>query len=217
MPVDVSMDLRNQFGPARDQDPRPTCMAFAASDAHAAARPGWIPLSVEWAYYHALQRDGGPPSGGVTMRSMLETLRFDGQPVEEAWPYIAAEITDTAKWMPPTFTSELLHRDSDSLDATLVAIRAKLDAGTPVLMIMSVSSSFDYGWDDDFVVTGAELPDPKRRHAVVAVGHGTREGKPLLLIRNSWGEGWADAGYAWIDFEYLKLRLLQASVLTKEF
>ena len=30
------VDLRGNFGPARDQNPRPTCMAFAASDAHAA-------------------------------------------------------------------------------------------------------------------------------------------------------------------------------------
>ena len=216
MPVDISIDLRVQFGPARDQDPRPTCMAFAASDAHAGARPGWTPLSVEWAHYHAHKRDGGPPSGGVTMTAMRETLRSDGQPEETAWPYIAAEITDTAKWVPPKLRSALFHRDSDSVDTTLAAITARLAEGAPVLMTMSVSSSFDYGWDKDFVIAGAEPPVPERRHAVVAVGRGSRAGRPLLLIRNSWGEDWADAGYAWIDIDYLKPRLLRASVLTKE-
>ena len=56
------VDLRGDLGPARDQDPRPTCMAFAASDAHGAARDGWEPLSTEWAYYHALKRDSGLPA-----------------------------------------------------------------------------------------------------------------------------------------------------------
>jgi hypothetical protein len=70
----VHSDLRAEFGPARDQNQRPTCSAFAASDAHAGVRPGWDPLSVEWAYYHAVQRDGGKPDDGATMDSMLKGL-----------------------------------------------------------------------------------------------------------------------------------------------
>ena len=95
------VDLRGSFGPARDQDPRPTCLAFAASDAHAAARTGWEPLSAEWAYYHALKRDGGLPDDGVTLDAMLATIKSDGQPVEAEWPYIKAPITDLKSWKPP--------------------------------------------------------------------------------------------------------------------
>src|SRR6266849_3142880 len=101
MLVDILCDLRSEFGAARDQNPRPTCMAFAASDAHAGVRPGWQPLSVEWAYYCALKQDGGVPHDGVTMGGMLATLRIDGQPEEEAWPYIAEFFTDFTAWVPP--------------------------------------------------------------------------------------------------------------------
>jgi len=94
MNIVVDKDLRVNFGPVRDQDPRPTCMAFAASDAHAGVRAGWQPLSIEWAYYHALKRDGGAPHDGATMESMLAVLRFDGQPDEAVWPYIAELFTD---------------------------------------------------------------------------------------------------------------------------
>lgn len=215
MPIVVAVDLRDQFGPARDQDPRPTCMAFAASDAHAGARPGWEPLSVEWAYYHALKRDGGPPSGGVTMAAMRATLHDDGQPAETGWPYIAQEIVITTLWTPPA-AAPLFRRDSKECAALPQAIRECLDAGSPVLMIMSVSSRFDYGWDAEFVVEGGEPLDSARRHAVVVVGHGTRDGRPLFLIRNSWGEEWGDAGYVWLDLDYLQPRLLRASVLTEE-
>jgi hypothetical protein len=89
------VDLRGSFGAARDQKPRPTCVAFAASDAHAAARPGWEPLSAEWAYYHALKRDGG-------------LLKSDGQPVESDWPYIKAPITDLKSWKPPARTGQAI-------------------------------------------------------------------------------------------------------------
>src|SRR4029077_19827096 len=92
------VDLRGSFGPARDQNPRPTCMAFAASDAHAAARPGWEPRSTEWAYYHALQRDVGGPDDGVSMAAVLAALKSDGQPIETEWPYIKAPITHVTSW-----------------------------------------------------------------------------------------------------------------------
>jgi C1A family cysteine protease len=150
------------------------------------------------------------------MSAMRATLRDDGQPEEAAWPYIAAEIRDLSSWVPPSAAPRLFRRDSDHCDATVDAIVAMLEAGTPVLMIMSVSSSFDYGWDEDFVVAGSETPEPKRRHAVVVVASGNRAGQKLLMVRNSWGEGWADGGYAWLDIDYLKPRLIRASILTKE-
>ena len=54
----VLRDLRKHFGDARDQGPRPTCLSFAASDAHAALRTGWTPLSCEFAFYQAQRRAG---------------------------------------------------------------------------------------------------------------------------------------------------------------
>ena len=149
------------------------------------------------------------------MAAMRATLREDGQPVEGGWPYIARQIGNTALWTPPV-AAPLFRRNSVECDALPQAIMARLDAGSPVLMVMSVSSRFDWGWDADFVVAGDEPLDPTRRHAVVVVGHGTRDGHTLFLVRNSWGEDWGDAGYVWLDLDYLQPRLLRASVLTEE-
>src|SRR5258708_38222177 len=51
--IKIAKDLRSMFGPVRDQGQRPTCLAFAASDLHAAVRGAWAPLSCEYIFYHA--------------------------------------------------------------------------------------------------------------------------------------------------------------------
>jgi hypothetical protein len=88
MTVDVECDLRLRFGPARDQGSRPTCLAFAASDTHAALRDPWTALSCEFAFYHAQRRAGRKPASGASLPYMLAALRDDGQPVETDWPYL---------------------------------------------------------------------------------------------------------------------------------
>ena len=48
--ITVRKDLRGRFGPVRDQGVRPTCLAFAASDAHAATREPWAELCCEYLF-----------------------------------------------------------------------------------------------------------------------------------------------------------------------
>jgi hypothetical protein len=103
----VSVDLRSEFGPVRDQGPRPTCLAFAASDVHAGLRPGWVSLSCEYAFYHSQRRAGRPPSRGALLSSTLDALREDGQPEEIGWPYLPATPTDPASWAPPATVGTL--------------------------------------------------------------------------------------------------------------
>ena len=215
MSVDILRDLRAEFGEARDQGPRPTCMAFAASDVHAGLRAGWEPLSVEWAYYHAVRRDGANPDDGATLTSMLKVLEVDGQPHETGWPYIAKPVLDPAVWKPPPGVSPLFRRDGNCITATFNEIIGQLDTGVPVLVTMQLSNAF-YLPDKDGIVDSAEKPDPKRKHAVVAVGHGVRASERMILTRNSWGHDWGIAGCAWLTESYLNPRLLRAAIITKE-
>ena len=210
----VDKDLRVSFGPARDQDPRPTCMAFAASDAHAGARSGWQQLSAEWAYYHALKRDGAAPHDGATMGGMLEALRLDGQPEETAWPYITKMFTDLKAWIPPK-ADPVFRRASTPRTATVEAIIDRLDADDPVLFTMSVSTSF-FKPGPGGVIDATEPLEPKRVHALIAVRHGHRQQETFVLVRNSWGEAWGIEGYGWLATSYLKPRLLRAATMAGE-
>ena len=211
MGVAVECDLRGMFGPVRDQGARPTCMAFAASDGHAAARDGWEPLSCEFAYYHALQKDGGDPNGGdpnhgVTLSGMLEAIRVEGQPPETQWNYLPNIPDDIALWKPPANVAPLYKRQSVYDTATILKVKGKLDVGTPVIITMSLSNAF-YMPDQDGVIENDEPPDPARRHAVVAIGHGTKGTERFYLVTNSWGVTWGIDGCAWISEAYLAPRL----------
>jgi hypothetical protein len=206
MGVTIDCDLRSLFGPVRDQGARPTCMAFAASDAHAAVRPGWEALSCEFAYFHALKRDGGAPNDGATLAGMLASIKEDGQPPESVWPYLAMVPANITAWKPPAKTEPRYRRASARGRSSVADVVQLLDKDAPVLLTMKLSDAF-YLPDADGLVASTEPPDPNRRHAVVAVGHGRKGVRRLILIRNSWGAAWGVGGYAWLSEDYLAARL----------
>lgn len=213
----VSIDLRPQFGAARNQGPRPTCVAFAASDAHAGLRSGWAPLSCEYAFYQAQRRAGRPPSKGALLSSMLDALRQDGQPEERGWPYLATTPTDVSSWVPPAEVGPLFGRAGEKSKPSIDQVVHELDHGRPVIILLMLSRAF-YTPTAQAVIHPAsgEVPEPARRHAVVAVGHGTVDRQRAILIRNSWGQRWGDAGHAWLTEPFLGPRIFAAATLTDE-
>lgn len=216
MAVDVLVDLRPQFGSVRDQGSRPTCMAFAASDAHAGVRDEWKPLSCEFIFFKAQARARKPPTVGASLAAMLEALKLDGQPLEAGWPYLVLPPTDPATWQPPSAVGPLYARNSLQTGFALDPVLANLDRGIPIILLSFLSASF-YQPPKDAVVAPAtgELPDPNIRHAVIAVGHGLWNGQRVVLIRNSWGSLWGDEGHAWLTEAFLGPRLFRAAILTE--
>jgi hypothetical protein len=215
--ITISVDLRASFGAARNQGPRPTCLAFAASDAHAALREGWAPLSCEYAFYRAQRRSGRTPNTGALLSSMLETLRKDGQPEESGWPYLSATPADVASWSPPAEIGKLFGRNGVTATHSIDRVIQELDQGRPVIVLTMLSSAF-YQSRPQGVVDPApgEQPEPERRHAVVAVGHGKVDGQRAVLVRNSWGPSWGDAGYGWLTERFLGPRIYAAATLLEE-
>ncbi|HXZ02057.1 MAG TPA: C1 family peptidase [Stellaceae bacterium] len=215
--IAVSVDLRSLFGPVRNQGPRPTCMAFAASDAHAALRVGWVPLSCEYAFYHAQRRAGRPPSKGALLSSMLDALRQDGQPAESGWPYLAVTPVDEAAWAPPTDVGPLFGRNGERSSHVLDQVIRELDQGRPVIILLMLSRAF-YNPTPEAVIESAsgEAPERERRHAVIAVGHGTVDGQRAILARNSWGVRWGDLGHGWLTERFLGPRVFAAATLMEE-
>ena len=204
--ITIKTNLQSKFGPSRDQGARPTCLVFAMSDAHAAARGPREDLSCEYLFYHAKRRENAPPSSGAKPLFIRQALEHDGQPVEADWEYLDAVPTDLTKWLPPAKIGNVFRRASALLPGGFDEAWDTVEAGTPVLVVMTISDAF-YMPDGDGVVDSAEAPDPARRHAVIATASGERAGVRCLLARNSWGETWGLQGHAWLTEPYLKPRI----------
>jgi C1A family cysteine protease len=213
MIVTVTNDLRGKFGPARDQGTRPTCLAFATSDLHAASRPlPFASLSTEYLYCHAVRRSKPPdPDNGVTLMAIASALKLDGQPVEAAWPYLVSVPTDVSKWQPPKAVS--VFRQTLSNKAKSVAtIMSSIDSGNSVLLCLRISSAF-YAPDDHGIVTYLKNDPDTGYHAIVAVAHGSAGSSPMILVRNSWGQDWGLNGHGWLHSNYISSRLHSISII----
>lgn len=215
MTPDVVCDLREVFGQPRNQGDRPTCIAFAFSDAHAAARGAFQALSVEHLYFHAVQRTpGGSPHDGVSLAATTEALRLDGQCAEIGWPYMYPLPYDLSVWKPPATATPVHRRGSDLHTPNVTSVIERLNASAPVVLVLLLGERFYMAASGGLIAPGPNDADVDY-HAVVAVGHGnTVDGEPCVLIRNSWGPEWGLSGHAWVTAAYLEPRLYHAIVMS---
>lgn len=156
-----AIDLRSRLPSARDQGARPTCLAFAVSDAHMVAgkRPGL--LSPEYLHFHAARRANVVISAGVGLGSVRQALSLDGQPLEGECPY---SDTRPESWVPPSQFSVIWTRNSKVISgkASEVLIEA-LITQRPRVLVFRVSRSFhmpkcasNTAWDEPDAGTSRE-------------------------------------------------------------
>lgn len=205
-----AVDVRSRLPGARDQGPRPTCLAFAMSDAHTLAAGHSDLLSADYLHFHAAKRAGVTPNKGVGFTTMRDALRLDGQPLESACPYSASR---NEKWAPPADISPVWTRDSSaSLGKPSELLVSSLAAARAPVLVFRVSRSFFLPDPSSHVVADDHGAD-RRFHAVVIVGMRRTDADAAFLARNSWGTGWGLEGHAWLPAAYVDARATKVITL----
>jgi C1A family cysteine protease len=196
------------LGEVPDQGRRGTCLAHALTASHEVARQMPEALSAEYLFWAAKQQDGNSTEDSTTTTAALEGLRDVGQPLESIWPYDEHRTLDATTYQPPTGSYNCFRRNgSKSQPAVEDIIRILHEGGAPVAVLALTP---------DFMKTSnGKLPADSPLHpvlgfhAVTVVGYGTDNdtGQELVLVRNSWGDGWGNNGYGLVPRTYLQHRL----------
>jgi C1A family cysteine protease len=221
-----SVDLRRFCSPIEDQGNLGSCTAQAAAAVveyyEKRAFGKYIDASRLFIYKTTRNLLGLTGDTGAYLRTTMAALVLFGAPPEKYWPY-TDKYPDFDK-EPPAFCYAFaqnyqairyckLDPPDISTDKLLTRIKLFLRYGFPSMFGFVVYDSISQAEDTGKIPYPCQGERFLGGHAVVAVGYDDnlkiknidcdRETKGALLIRNSWGINWGEAGYGWLPYEYV--------------
>lgn len=205
-----------ELTPISTQGSSSTCVANAQCDAleyllgFEHGRSSVVQLSRRFLYWVARYTHGMTSmDAGTYPRAGAWQLQVCGVPREEHFPFSTRE--DALIVSPPLdvysmasenrvtghyrITTEGMLRSRDIWDA--------VTAQHPVQLATHVNEDFIKYDGGGHVLQPPRTTKHTARHAMLVVGVRQRSGDREFLLRNSWGAGWGDGGYAWVSNEYI--------------
>jgi len=207
----IIIDIRNTFPDIRDQGTRPLCLAFAASDLNASTHDENEPLSVEYLSHYSYKSGNKTDfTQGLTCKEVIQALDEYGQPHETFAPY---NHHAKSPIIPSTVCKNKFHATGIEEHVLIDELTKSLDSGKAVIIAVKLTTEF-FNPIKPFIIDDAA--GNSGSHALVVVGYGhDRNNEKLFLIRNSWGETWANNGHAWITSKFISNRAFVSLGLSK--
>lgn len=194
--------------PVANQGSEGSCVAFAV---------GYYQESVEYKnilspeYLFDLTKSDPNTCSGSSVYNTYVFLQSYGTCTWQSLPYTAGgcSITPTDQQIAEAANYRISsYGVVPTTDTT--AIKSLINANHPLVISFMVDSYFynansTFIWESySSIIYG--------RHAVAICGY--NDSKHAFKIINSWGTGWGDAGYTWIDYDFLKTVSPNAYIMT---
>lgn len=209
----ISIDLRNSAKVAiYDQGSTGSCSANAVCAAYSLLnilnqRPA-IDLSRLFVYYNSRVMDNTQNiDAGAHLYNSFKTMQTNGCCLESMWPFYPTLLTI----QPPLscYGEALKHcteQQNSQLDPNniLNALKGCISNNLPVVIGILVYSSFE---SENAAQTGyVPLPNTQTEtllggHALCVVGYD--DNRNVVIVQNSWGEGWGQGGYGFLPYAFI--------------
>jgi C1A family cysteine protease len=209
-----AVDWREFCGPIVDQESLPAGAAHAVTalvQYFERRATGRLVEPSRLFLHQTSRRLGAGGAAGMSLRTTLKALARFGTPAEQYWPFepknFDIEPDSFAYSLARGSTSSMYLRVDDPSDAsrTLESVKAFVAAGFAVAFGFTACNSLSREAD---VPLPSSFDAVRGGHAVAAVGYDdarrVRSAKGALLIRNSWGASWGEAGYGWLPYAFVE-------------
>ncbi len=238
----ASVDLRKWCSPIEHQGSLGSCTAHAGAGVieYYERRSVGKHIDASRLFLYKVTRNLMKMKGdtGAYLRKTMGAMVLFGVPPEEYWPY--SDDKEKFDQEPPAFcyafaqnyqTLKYFRYDvpDTKAGAVLEKVKAYLSKGHPAMFGFTVYSSIEQAEKTGRIPFPSSKDRIEGGHAVAAVGYddkmkiknsfGKMETTGALLIRNSWGKEWGEAGYGWLPYEYILKGLAEDfwSILKKEW
>lgn len=238
-PPPPRIDLRKWFPPTINQGKLPICTAatVVGMASYLAKRAHGVDSTISTLFNYRVSRalGGDPDHQGSWLRYAMAAWALCGVIEEQYWPF-KADMLDTD---PPAFCFAVAQNFRSvcqfRVDHTaptqeyLDALRKTLARGLPVTLGMHLHPSLVQSFSTGIIPVPGKDEQALGGHAVLLVGYdddkdvsvpagtpgappeGTHSQPGAFLIRNSWGQDWAEDGYGWLPYGWVLGGLVQDS------
>jgi C1A family cysteine protease len=217
----ASVDLRDQCPDVYNQGRIGSCTANAIAgalefDMMKQGQDAVTPSRLFIYYNERAMERTIPSDAGAMIRDGIKSVAVQGDCPESLWTYDDTPADPATNLFPPgakaaTKPNRTCYREAvkhkalsyHSIDQNLADMKGCLAEGYPFVFGFAVFASFE---SEEVAKTGnVPMPGsgekPIGGHAVLAVGFDDDDA--LFIVRNSWGDGWGDAGYFYMPYAYL--------------